>query len=57
MFTNEHLDSALFHSIPRFEVSILLGNHCKLAQGYLYSKPLTASDATAFLGNKASMFI
>ena len=22
MFTNEHLDSALFHSIPRFEVSI-----------------------------------
>ena len=39
------------------QAEFLLGNQCKQAQGYLYSKPLTANDATAFLGNKASMII
>jgi len=39
------------------QAEFLLSNHCKQAQGYLYSKPLTANDATAFLGNKASMII
>ena len=39
------------------QAEFLLGNQCKQAQGYLYSKPLTANDATAYLGNKASMVI